>query len=135
MSLENKNFPPGFLNVFNFFKKLLSKEKHEKCTEPKRGPEAAASCGRVNPTHETGPHDPHALLNLHSIFDEKEASKTGAHGGLEEHAHVEQFGCNAGAAGGKGYLFPFVRRSPEMEDVHKGPRDDARAGKRAGASR
>ena len=56
--------------------------------------------------------------------------------GPEEHAHVEYFRGNAGGAvGGKGYLFPFLRRSPETTDVHKGPRDDVRAGKRAGASR
>ena len=55
-------------------------------------------------------------------------------GGPEEHAHVEHFGGNAGgAAGGKGCLFPFLRKSPETEDVHKGSRDDVRAGKRAGA--
>ena len=38
------------------------------------------------------------------------------------------------AAGGKGYLSPFSRRSPETEDAHKGPRDDVQR-KRAGASR
>ena len=64
-----------------------------------------------------------------------DAAKTGARGGQEEHAHVEYSGGNAGAAGGKVYLVPFSRRSPETEDVHKGPRDDVRAGKSAGASR
>ena len=44
-------------------------------------------------------------MNLRSIFNEKEAAKTGARGGPEEHA--------GGAAGGKGYPFPFLRRSPE----------------------
>ena len=83
---------------------------------------AAAPCGQDNPTHETGPYDP-----VRSIYCEKEAAKTGARGGPEEHAHVEYFGGNArGAAGGKGYLLPFLRRSPETEDVHKGPRDDVR---------
>ena len=40
---------------------------------------------------------------------------------------------NSGATWAKGHLLPFLRRSPETEDVHTGPRDDARAGKRAGA--
>ena len=70
-------------------------------------------------------------MNLRSISNGKEAAKTGARGGPEEHAH----GNAGGAAGGKGYLLPFLRRSPQTEDVHKGPWDDVRAGKRAGASR
>ena len=49
---------------------------------------------------------------------------TGARGGPEKHAHVEYSGGNAG---GKGYLLPFLHRSPETEDVLKGPRDDVRA--------
>ena len=61
------------------------------------------------------PHEP--PLNFQR---EKEAAKTGARGGPEEHAHIEYSGGNAGgAAGGKGYLLPFSRRSPETEDVHK----------------
>ena len=85
----------------------------------RRGLEAAASFGRDNPTHET---------------DDKEAAKTGARGGPEEHTHVENFGGNAGgAAGGKGNHRPFLRRRPETEDVHKGPGDDVR--KEAGLSR
>ena len=45
----------------------------------------------------------------------------------------QHFKGNAGgAAGGNGYLLPFLRRSAETEDVHKGPRDDVRASKSAG---
>ena len=52
-------------------------------------------------------------MNLRSIFNEKEAAKTGACGRPEEHVHVAYFGGNAGgAAGGKGYLIPFLRRRP-----------------------
>ena len=64
----------------------------------------------------------------------KQAAKTGARGGPEEHADAEYFWATRVAAGGNGYLSPFLRRSPETTDVHKGPRDDVRAGKRAGAS-
>ena len=50
-------------------------------------------------------------MNLRSIFNAEEAAETSARGGPEEYAHVEYFGSNAGgAAGGKEYLLPFLRR-------------------------
>ena len=61
-------------------------------------------------------------MNLRSLFNEKEAVRTGAHGGPGEHVHVEQSEGNAsGTADHKGHLLPFLRRSPETVDVHEGP--------------
>ena len=70
--------------------------------------EATAFCGRDNPTHGVA-----RLMNLRSIFNQREAAKTGAHGGPEEHAHVEQSGGDAGGtAGCNEYLLPLLAQEP-----------------------
>ena len=93
----------------------------------RRGPEAAASCGRDNPTHETGTYDPRASrTSARSSTKKKWPARPG--GPHPRRALWGRHGCRCGR---QGIPLTLHTQSPETDDVNEGAWGDARAGKGA----